>query len=107
MAVLINGNSASASELLAGALRDYEMAVLVGTTSFGKGIVQETFPLSDGSALKLTVSHYFSPKGVGIHGVGIAPDVEIAFDREAYIGPEKKDNQLDKALEILSGELAK
>lgn len=82
LVVLINENSASASEIFAGAVKDHEVGTLVGTTTFGKGIVQRIFPLSDGSAVKLTVSKYYTPNGVNIHGTGIAPDVEVAWSEE-------------------------
>ncbi len=78
--ILIDGNSASASEVFAGAMRDYGRAKLVGTTSFGKGIVQTLLPLGDGSAVKLTTAHYYSPSGFDLHGVGLEPDVEIAYE---------------------------
>ncbi len=97
MAVLVNGNSASASEIFAGAIKDYGVGVLVGTQTFGKGIVQSLFPLSDGSAVKITVSRYYTPKGNNIHEVGITPDVILEYDEDA-----EEDNQLMKALEILS-----
>ncbi|HBN55377.1 MAG TPA: S41 family peptidase [Lachnospiraceae bacterium] len=97
MAVLVNGNSASASEIFAGAIKDYGVGTLVGTQTFGKGIVQSLFPLSDGSAVKMTVSRYYTPKGNNIHEVGITPDVLIEYDEDA-----EEDNQLMKALEILS-----
>ncbi len=100
MAVLVNGNSASASEILAGAIKDYDKGTLVGTTTFGKGIVQRVLPLTDGTALKLTISAYYTPKGNNIHGVGIEPDVVCEFDSDAYYD-EDVDNQLDKAVEIL------
>ncbi len=101
MAVLVNGNSASASEILAGAIKDYKKGTLIGTTTFGKGIVQRIFELKDDSAIKLTVSHYYTPNGNDIHKVGITPDVELEFDREAY-EKDETDNQLQKAIEILS-----
>ena len=101
MAVLVNGNSASASEILAGAIKDYKKGTLIGTTTFGKGIVQRIFELKDDSAVKLTVSHYYTPNGNDIHKVGITPDVELEFDREAY-EKDETDNQLQKAIEILS-----
>lgn len=101
--ILVNGNSASASEVFTGAMKDYEKATIVGTTTFGKGIVQKIFPMTDGSALKLTISKYFTPNGVCIHETGIEPDVEIEYDREAMGDTYdiKKDNQVNKALEIL------
>lgn len=106
LVVLVNQNSASASEILAGAIKDYGTGTLVGMTTFGKGIVQRVLPMKDGSAVKVTTSSYFTPKGNNIHGIGIAPDVECPFDGEAYYGsPEKPDNQLDKALEVLMGKI--
>lgn len=81
MAVLINENSASAAEIFAGAVQDFEAGAIVGTTSYGKGIVQSIFPLSDGSAVKLTVSYYFTPDGNCIHGIGIEPDVEVELEQ--------------------------
>lgn len=101
MVVLINKNSASASEILAGAIKDYKKGTLMGTTTFGKGIVQQLFSLTDGSAVKLTVSHYYTPNGNDIHKVGIEPDVKIEFDADAYKA-DKTDNQLDAAIEYLS-----
>ncbi len=101
LVVLTNGYSASASEILAGAVKDYKIGTLVGTTTFGKGIVQKVINLSDGSPVKLTVSSYFTPNGNNIHGIGIAPDVEVPFDAEQY--KNGTDNQLEKAKEILAG----
>lgn len=105
LAVLVNGNSASASEIFAGAIKDYGIGTLVGTQTFGKGIVQKVYPLSDGTAVKLTVSKYYTPKGNNIHGIGITPDVEVELDADvanAITIPEEKDNQLQKAVEILT-----
>lgn len=102
LVVLINMNSASASEIMAGAVKDYGIGTLVGTTSFGKGIVQQIIPFRDGSAVKLTISAYYTPAGNNIHGLGIEPDVECEFDAEAYYGSEEHpDNQLEKAKEVL------
>lgn len=102
--VLVNENSASAAEILAGAIKDYKMGSLVGKTTFGKGIVQKIFGLTDGSALKLTVSHYYTPNGNDIHKVGIKPDVDLDLDVEKYI--EKGiDNQYEKAKQILKGKI--
>ncbi len=97
MAVLVNGNSASASEIFAGAIKDYGVGTLIGTQTFGKGIVQSLFPLSDGSAIKITVSRYYTPAGNNIHEVGIEPDIVLEYDKEA-----EGDNQLEKAIEVLS-----
>ncbi len=107
MAVLINGNSASASEIFAGAVKDYKYGTLIGTKTFGKGIVQTIIPLSDGSAVKVTMAKYFTPKGNYIHGVGIEPDIELEYK---YLGVEDEtydpmhDNQVQKALEVLQGQ---
>ncbi len=102
MVVLIDGNSASASEVLAGAIKDYELGTLVGTTTYGKGIVQQIISLDDGTAIKVTVSSYYSPKGINIHGTGIEPDLVCEFDAEAYYGEEQFDNQLEYAKEVLA-----
>ena len=101
MVVLVNGNSASASEILAGAIKDYGIGTLVGTTTFGKGIVQRPIELSDGSAVKLTIGSYYTPNGINIHGIGIEPDVECEFDSERYYSDKAYDNQLEKAKEVL------
>lgn len=104
MVVLVDMNSASAAEILAGAIQDYGIGTLVGTTTFGKGIVQQIVPFTDGSAIKLTISSYFTPNGRNIHEVGIEPDVICEFDGEAYYNSENPvDNQLEKAKEILKG----
>lgn len=108
LAVLINEDSASASEILAGAIKDYEYGTLIGTTTFGKGIVQTIFPLEDGDAVKLTTAKYFTPNGNYIHGVGIDPDIELEYE---YLNPDgteydvKYDNQIQKAVEVLTEEL--
>lgn len=105
MVVLVNGSSASASEILTGALKDYKKAMIVGEKTFGKGIVQTIIPMDKGEGLKLTISEYFSPNGNKIHKQGVKPDVEIKLDEKAKgIGVEfmKEDNQLQKALEILN-----
>lgn len=102
LVVLIDGNSASASEILAGAIKDYKMGTLVGTTTYGKGIVQQPITLSDGSAVKLTISTYFTPNGNDVHGVGIEPDIVCEFDGDRYYSEEAYDNQLEKAKEVLA-----
>ena len=101
LVVLTNGYSASASEILAGAVKDYGIGTLLGTTTYGKGLVQKVINLSDGSAVKLTVSNYFTPNGNNIHKIGIEPDVEVEFDAEQY--KNGVDNQLEKAKEVLAG----
>lgn len=108
IAVLMNGNSASASEILAGAIRDFEYGTLIGSKSFGKGIVQTIYPLEEGDALKLTTAKYYTPKGENIHGKGIEPDVAVEYeylgDKTADTYDEMQDNQILKALEILGKE---
>ncbi|MDO4166739.1 MAG: S41 family peptidase [Eubacteriales bacterium] len=110
VAILVNGNSASASEVFAGAMQDEQKAKLVGTTTFGKGIVQTIFDLQDGSALKMTTSKYYTPKGRNIHGTGLKPDIEVELDKSTLqqtdqTEQETTDNQMQKAMEYLQGEL--
>ncbi len=104
--VLVNQYSASASEILSGAIKDYKLGKLVGMTTFGKGIVQRVFDLKDGTAVKLTVNNYYTPNGNNIHGIGIEPDVEVEYDADAY-AKDKTDNQLDKAVEVMNDLLDK
>ena len=104
MVVLTNEYSASASELMTGALRDYEKATIIGTKTFGKGIVQSLYELEDESAVKITTASYFTPKGECIHGKGIEPDIEVEFDSEAYYDEtDPVDNQLEYAIDYLAG----
>lgn len=107
IAVLVNEQSASASEVLSGALKDHNRATLVGTTTFGKGIVQSIMPLTDGSALKVTTSQYFTPSGVCIQGTGIEPHYKVELSPELMVKPKleyEEDIQLQKAVEILRKE---
>lgn len=106
LVVMIDGGSASASEVVAGALKDYGAATLVGQKSFGKGIVQMVYDVGQGEGLKVTVSSYYSPNGINIHGTGIVPDVEVALP-ENIESPLTLDNdtQLQKAVEILKGKI--
>lgn len=104
LAVLVNGNSASASEVFTGAIQDYEAGVVVGTQTFGKGIVQSLLPLGDGTAIKLTTAHYYTPSGFDLHGVGLAPDVEVELDEELRtkaVVEKSEDNQILAAIEAL------
>lgn len=103
LAVLINGASASASEIFAGAVQDYGIGQLVGTTTYGKGVVQQLFPMTDGTMVKLTIAEYFTPKGRNIDGTGIVPDVEVEYVYDET-NPEA-DNQMEKALELLRGQV--
>ena len=100
MVLLINKGSASASEIMSGAVKDYGIGTLIGTTTFGKGIVQKFFSLSDGSAVKLTSSKYYTPSGKNIHGIGIEPDERVELDYDKFLN-EGVDTQLDRAKEYI------
>lgn len=104
LAVLVDKNSASASEIYAGAIQDYGIGQIVGTKTYGKGVVQTIYDLKDGTSLKLTVAEYFTPNGRNIDGEGITPDVEVTYQRDEN-DPEA-DNQLDRAVEALQNEMA-
>lgn len=114
MAVLINGNSASASEIFAGAIQDYGVGKIIGTQSFGKGIVQSILSLGDGTAVKITISAYFTPNGRNIHKEGITPDIKVelpdiaeiedAYGDDGYL-KEEYDTQLEEAVKYIQGEL--
>lgn len=104
IAVLVNGESASASEVFSGAMKDYGKATLVGTTTFGKGIVQTIIPLDNGTAIKMTTAHYYTPTGFDLHGKGVEPDVEVELKEELKtkaIVDHAEDNQLQEALKAL------
>lgn len=103
LAVLVNGYSASASEIFSGAVQDYKKGKIVGTTTYGKGVVQEVISLLDGSYIKVTTSEYFLPSGRSINEAGITPDVEVEYEPNEE--DEEADNQLDKALEVIREEL--
>lgn len=105
LVVLVNENSASAAEILAGAIQDTGRGELIGTTTFGKGLVQRLFTLPDGSGLNVTIQKYYTPKGTSIHGVGITPDYEVELPEEYAQQPNipaEADTQLQKAVEVLS-----
>ncbi len=102
--VLVNDYSASASEILAGAMKDHGVATIMGTTTFGKGIVQRIISLSDGSAVKLTVSKYYTPSGSDIHEKGIEPDIEVIFDSDAYYEKDI-DNQIQEGIRVLEEQI--
>ena len=107
--VLVNENTASAAEIFTGAIRDFNYGTIIGTNTFGTGIVQSTVPLSDGSAVKITVATYYTPSGECIHEKGIKPDIELEFsyaDENPTEYDELKDNQVQKAMEVLGEKLA-
>ena len=103
LAVLVNGYSASASEIFSGAVQDYGTGTIVGTTTYGKGVVQQLISLGDGTCLKVTIAEYYTPSGRSINGVGVTPDVEVEYQYDQN-NPEA-DNQLDKAVEVLGQQL--
>ena len=104
--LLVNGNSASASEVMAGAIKDHGVGVLIGEQTFGKGVVQNIFPLEDGSAVKVTIAHFYSPNGICIHGEGITPDHIVEMDPELSANVAtltyEEDIQLQKAVEVIT-----
>ncbi len=105
MVILVNKDSASASEVFTGTMKDYGRAVVMGETTFGKGIVQSLIPFSDGTAVKLTVAHYFTPKGNDLHHKGIEPDIEVSLKDELKtkaVIPQDEDNQLQEAIKLLN-----
>lgn len=103
MVVLVNENSASASEVFTATFRDFEWGTVVGKTTFGKGIVQNVLPLGDGTAVKITTQHYYPPSGYDLHKVGIKPDLDVDLNEGAKIGTDS-DNQLSAAIDILKNE---
>ena len=105
LVILVNENTASASEILTGALKDYNRAKVIGTKTYGKGVIQSVFNLSDGSGLKITTAEYFTPNGIEINKKGITPDIQVKLPdivKSIYAVEEKDDNQLKKAIEELS-----
>jgi len=107
LVVLVNQNSASASEILAGAVQDSGTGELVGTKTFGKGLVQDMYMLPDGSAVKLTIEKYYTPSGICIHGDGITPNyvVELQEGERKSVADEGYDTQLQKGVEVIKGKL--
>lgn len=100
LAVIVNGNSASASEIFAGAIQDYGKGTIIGTQTYGKGIVQTVKPLTDGSAIKFTIAKYFTPKGQDIHGKGVTPDMVVEYDTDSDV-----DTQLDAAIKNVEAQI--
>ena len=101
--VLINNGSASASEIVAGALKDHKRAILLGENSFGKGSVQSIIPLKNKGGLRLTISKYYLPSGKSISEVGVAPDIQIEEDNDEFVINTPTDNQLNFALKLFNG----
>ena len=101
--VLINYGSASAAEIVAGALQDHKRAILIGENSYGKGLVQSIIPLKNNGAIRLTVSKYYLPSGKSISEVGVSPDIEIAESSDEFRINTETDNQLDFAVKLLNG----
>ena len=101
--VLINYGSASASEIVAGALKDHKRAILIGEATYGKGSVQSIIPLDNKGAIRLTVSKYYLPSGDSISDVGVVPDFEVAEESDSFRINTETDNQLDFALKLLNG----
>ena len=101
--VLINYGSASASEIVAGALKDHKRAIIIGENSYGKGSVQSIIPLKNKGALRLTVSKYYLPSGKSISEVGVSPDIEINEESDEFRIKTETDNQLNYALRLLKG----
>lgn len=107
LVVLVNGDSASASEIFAGAIQDRDAGTIIGTTTYGKGIVQSILGMTDGTAFKMTTERYYTPNGTCIHGIGITPDVEVEYE---FLGGEEDtysydlDNQIQAALDWLEKE---
>ena len=94
--LIVNENTASAAEIFAGAMQDYDYCEVVGTTTYGKGVVQAVLPMEEtGGGVKITMSEYFTPNGRSIHGNGVEPDFYLEYDDSG------QDNQLDKAIEVL------
>lgn len=102
LAVLVNQYSASASEIFSGAIQDYGIGTIVGTTTYGKGVVQQIMDLKDGTCLKVTIAEYYTPGGRSINGTGVEPDVEVEYQYDA--NHPDSDNQLDMALDIVRGQ---
>lgn len=107
LVILTNEGTASASEILSGAVKDYKAGTLIGTTTFGKGVVQTMLPYKDGTALKVTISKYFTPNGEDIHKKGVKPDIEVLYPQELLEKPYERatDPQFNKALEIIKGKI--
>ena len=101
LAVLVDGHSASASEIFSAAIQDYGVGTIVGTQTYGKGVVQQTIDLGDGTCMKITISEYYTPSGRSINGTGVTPDVEVKYEYDE--DEPEKDNQLEKAIDIVNG----
>ncbi|MBV8331252.1 MAG: hypothetical protein JO192_00790, partial [Candidatus Eremiobacteraeota bacterium] len=107
LAVLVNGYTASASEITSGAIQDSGVGTIVGTKTFGKGVVQTIYPLPDGSAIKITTARYLTPRNRDINHLGITPDLVVSENKHPQFGTPTKDDQLAQALQLLDQKLAK
>ena len=101
LAVLVDGRSASASEIFSAAIQDYDVGTIVGTQTYGKGVVQQTIDLGDGTCMKITISEYYTPSGRSINGTGVTPDVEVEYEYDE--DEPERDNQLEKAIDTVNG----
>ena len=107
LAVLVNGYTASASEITSGAIQDSSVGTIIGTKTFGKGVVQTIYPLPDGSAVKITTARYLTPRNRDINHLGITPDIVVSENKHAQFGAPAKDDQLTRAIEFLDAKLAR
>ena len=107
LAVLVNGYTASASEITSGAIQDSSVGAIIGTKTFGKGVVQTIYPLPDGSAIKVTTARYLTPRNRDINHLGITPDIVVSENKHAQFGAPAKDDQLTRAIEYLNAKLAR
>jgi carboxyl-terminal processing protease len=107
LAVLVNGYTASASEITSGAIQDSSVGTIIGTKTFGKGVVQTIYPLPDGSAIKVTTARYLTPRNRDINHLGITPDIVVSENKHAQFGAPAKDDQLTRAIEYLNAKLAR
>ncbi|HLY02330.1 MAG TPA: S41 family peptidase [Candidatus Cybelea sp.] len=107
LAVLVNGYTASASEITSGAIQDSSVGTIIGTKTFGKGVVQTIYPLPDGSAIKVTTARYLTPRNRDINHLGITPDIVVVENKHAQFGAPDKDEQLTRAIEYLNAKLAR
>jgi carboxyl-terminal processing protease len=107
LAVLVNGYTASASEITSGAIQDSSVGTIIGTKTFGKGVVQTIYPLPDGSAIKVTTARYLTPRNRDINHLGITPDIVVVENKHPQFGSPAKDEQLTRAIDYLNAKLTR